>query len=423
MRPIHLFYSWQSDRDRRVCGHFIRHAIEGAIKVLEEKHDIAIRLDSDTADVPGTPPVSETILAKIRECEIFVGDVTFVGQAENGKLLPNPNVMIEFGYARGVLTDHQILSVTNTAYGSPKQLPFDLAHLRHPTAYSVDATASDDARRRSRAAFAEKLVPRLKAMAEGVLARRAASKPQEDVVGPARELVASIIQMNGRAEFPVIVAGPKLTMQLVTSAAAGGVIIPPASVTAVRSRFVPAGYRDEISDTNIREWSSFDTPRAIQGKPNPEARWYMRALRNGALDAATMVGARIDDDRDILVELMPLEARIVEMAERMGAVAHSIGIDSPLVIHASLDGMEDVQLMAKHKASRPLRMPFIDLGSIVFSSSSAITITALRPILDNVWLAGGFSDGSPLFEKEMSDAERRNMLTKPEVVSGRAWRS
>lgn len=79
--------------------------------------------------------------------------------------------------------------------------------------------------------------------------------------------------------------------------------------------------------------------------------------------------------------------------------------------------------MAKHKASRPLRMPFIDLGSIAFSSSSAITITGLRPILDNVWLAGGFSDGSPLFEKEMSDAERRNMLTEPEVVSGRAWRS
>lgn len=423
MRPIHLFYSWQSDRDRKVCGRFIRLAIEAAIESLEAQHSIAIRLDSDTADVPGTPPVSETILAKIRECEIFVGDVTFVGKAENGKLLPNPNVMIEFGYARGVLTDHQILSVMNTAYGSPKELPFDLAHLRHPTAYSVDETASDDERRRSRALFTEKLVPRLKAIAEAVLARRAASKPQEEVIGPAQAVVASIIQMNGRAELPVIVAGPKPTMQLVTSVAAGGVIVPPSSVTAVRSSFVPAGYRDEISDTNVREWSSFDPPRVIQGKPNPEARWYMRALRNGALDAATMVGARIDDDRDILVELIPLEARIVEMAERMAAIAQSIGADSPLVVHASLEGLDDVRLMAQHKATRPLRMPFIDLGSIAFSSSSAVTISGLRPILDNVWLAGGFSNGSPLFEKEMSETDRRDLLAEPEVIRGRAWRS
>lgn len=423
MRPIHLFYSWQSDRDRKVCGRFIRLAIESAIERIEAEHSIAIRLDSDTANVPGTPPVSETILAKIRECEIFVGDVTFVGKAANGKLLPNPNVMIEFGYARGVLTDHQILSVMNTVYGSPKELPFDLAHLRHPTAYAVDETASDDDRRRSRALFAERLVPRLKAMAETVLARRATSRPPDEMIVPAQALVANIIQMNGRAEVPVIVAGPKLTMQLVTAAAADGIIVPPASVTAVRDRFVPTGYRDEIPNTNVREWSSFDPPRIVQGKPNPEARWYMRVLRNGAIDAATMVGARIDDDRDILVELAPLEARIVEMAERMAMIAQSIGVDSPLVVHASLEGLDDVRLLAQQKASRPLRMPLIDLGSIAFSSASAITIPGLRPILDNIWLAGGFSNGSPLFEKEMSDVDRRDLLTAPEVITGRAWRS
>ncbi|NSZ75042.1 hypothetical protein G6L74_14925 [Agrobacterium tumefaciens] len=44
------------------------------------------------AGVPGTPNISETILNKIRECEIFVGDVTFVAKTEGGKQIPNPNV-------------------------------------------------------------------------------------------------------------------------------------------------------------------------------------------------------------------------------------------------------------------------------------------------------------------------------------------
>lgn len=62
MRPIHLFYSWQSDRDSDVCRSFVRIALEEAIAALKVAHGIEIHLDSDTAGVPGTPNVSETIL-------------------------------------------------------------------------------------------------------------------------------------------------------------------------------------------------------------------------------------------------------------------------------------------------------------------------------------------------------------------------
>ncbi|SDK33404.1 hypothetical protein SAMN05428983_4621 [Agrobacterium fabrum] len=422
MRPIHLFYSWQSDRDGKICGNFIRIALEAAIQALKDEHAIEIRLDSDTADVPGTPPVSETILRKIRECEIFVGDVTFVGQTANGKQLPNPNVMIEFGYARGVLTDQQILSAMNTAFGPAEDLPFDLAHLRHPTSYSLEEGVSDRTRRERRSAFAKKLVPRLKAMAEKVLEVRAAVKPRPDVIASARALLTSVMQMNGRGETPAIVAGPKLIMQLITTAAGDGAILVPARVNGVRSKFLPAAYRESWPDTNMREWSDFDPPQSVQGKPNPEARWYMRVLRSGALDAAIMIGARIDDDKDILVDAAQLEARIVEMAERMGRVAEAIGLDGPLVIHASLEGTEDVRLMGRQRASRPLRMPFVDLGTIDLPSVSAITIENLRPLLDTVWLTGGFGDGSPLFSDSVRDGDRKNMLAAPEAISGRAWR-
>ncbi|WP_141649847.1 hypothetical protein [Rhizobium sp. PDO1-076] len=396
--------------------------MEAAITALKDDHNIEIRLDSDISDVPGTPPVSETILRKIRECDIFVGDLTFVGLTAKGKRLPNPNVMIEFGYARGVLTDQQILSVMNTAFGPAEDLPFDLAHLRHPTSYSVEEDVSDGIRRERRSAFAKKLTPHLRAMAERVFENRAAAKPHADAVAPAHALVTTVIQMNGRGETPAIVASPKLVMQLVTAAAADGTILVPARVNAARSKFLPVGYRESWPDTNVREWADFDPPKSVQGKPNPEARWYMRVLRSGALDAATMIGARIDDDKDILVEAGPLEARIFEMAERMGTIASAIGIDGPLVIHASLEGMEDVRLMGRQKASRPLRMPFIDLGTVSVPLVSAITIENLRPLLDTIWLTAGFGDGSPLFSESILDADRKKMLAVPEVINDRAWR-
>ena len=35
--------------------------------------------------------------------------------------MPNPSVVIEFGYARGILTDRRILLLTNTAFGPAQE--------------------------------------------------------------------------------------------------------------------------------------------------------------------------------------------------------------------------------------------------------------------------------------------------------------
>ncbi|MBW9113415.1 hypothetical protein JNB88_07105 [Rhizobium cauense] len=132
-----------------------------------------------------------------------------------------------------------------------------------------------------------------------------------------------------------------------------------------------------------------------------------------------MVGARIDDDRDILVDIEPLEARIVEMAERMGEIASKIGSGGPLVIHAGLEGLDDVRLVGRHKAKR-LLAPYVHLGTIDLASTAAISIESLQQMLDAVWLAAGFSDGSPLFADGLIGEERRTMLAAPEAISGRA---
>lgn len=421
MKPIHLFYSWQSDRDSKVCRNFIRHALEGAITNLRDAHGLEIYLDSDTADVPGTPHVSETILSKIRDCEIFVGDVTFVGSTHNDKQLPNPNVMIEFGYARALLPDRQMLLLMNAAFGPARELPFDLSHLRHPTQYTVPNDMSDGLRREQRTKLAATLTSHLKAIAIDVLAVRASRKPSVDIIAPAHAVVTNLIQINGRGETPAIVPGPRLVMKLVTAEAATVGSVVPSRINSIRPKFVPAGYRESVSDTNTSEWSEFDPPRAVQGRHNPESRWYLRVFHSGAIDAAVIVGARIDDDKDILVDIEPLEARIVEMAKRMAEIASAIGSGGPLVLHAALEGLEDVRLSGRQKSKR-LVVPFVHLGTIDLASTAALSIDNLRQMLDAVWLAAGFSDGSPLFAEGVTDQQRTTMLAGVEAVSGRAWR-
>ena len=116
----------------------------------------------------------------------------------------------------------------------------------------------------------------------------------------------------------------------------------------------------------------------------------------------------------------PLEARVVEMAKRMGEIASAVGAGGALVIHAALEGLEDVRLSAQDRSGKRLRTPFVHLGTIDMPSLSLISVENLRQILDAIWLAAGFSDGSPLYGDGISDDLRESMLVAPEVISRRA---
>lgn len=153
--PLTIFYSWQSDTPNAINRGFIEDALTKAIKLTTKKIEIqnAIRedeveLDKDTQGVPGTPPIVETIFKKIDNCLIFVPDLTFVGQASNGRMLPNPNVLIEYGWALKSISYFRIIPVMNTAFGEPTNtnMPFDMRHLRNPIKYHLTADNKEDAR-------------------------------------------------------------------------------------------------------------------------------------------------------------------------------------------------------------------------------------------------------------------------------------
>ncbi len=144
-----LFYSWQSDTPSKTNRSFIKNAIEKTIRNISKNVEMeeAIRLDQDTQGVPGTPEIANTILHKIDECDIFLCDLTIVARTTDRNQVPNPNVLIELGYAMKAIGAARIIAVMNEAYGTAADgLPFDLQHRRWPIRYSLSTEAAAENR-------------------------------------------------------------------------------------------------------------------------------------------------------------------------------------------------------------------------------------------------------------------------------------
>lgn len=123
-----IFYSWQSDLPNRVNRGFIEDCLARAVRDLRSDDSLQIDpvVDRDVQGSAGAVNIAETILAKIKKCAIFVADVSIINSHAVGRRTPNPNVMIELGYASNAIGFDRIVMVFNRAYGSPEELPFDL---------------------------------------------------------------------------------------------------------------------------------------------------------------------------------------------------------------------------------------------------------------------------------------------------------
>lgn len=128
--PTHtVFYSWQSDLPNPTNRGFIQDALERAAKEIRKDEEIGIdpSIDRDTQGVPGSPNIVATIFEKIGRADVFVADVSFITPpGYGGRPMPNPNVLIELGYAANRHGWNRILCVFNAATGRVEDLPFDI---------------------------------------------------------------------------------------------------------------------------------------------------------------------------------------------------------------------------------------------------------------------------------------------------------
>lgn len=564
--PHQVFFSWQSDTPNRVGRTFVEACLERAIGELQadaevDPADRDLVVDRDTLDVPGSPPIMETIFGKIDSAAVFLADLTYVAERQGGGRTPNPNVCIEHGYALKALSWRRVIAVMNTAMGHPDQfeLPFDVRHTRRPIMFDLPEDAEPDAKRAARDSLVKTLKAALKAVLGDATARAAMAPPvpaeahphdvellgrvhralptalrqflrqhsfgtpyhlrtldsvheiahtwvgaafefhdatvqaafaellgavrafsdlvaQRTYLMPNSQTVAwaktdedmrigvqagtleAIREMDARAtEFsavidafdrvsrdrirtatgahaetaqaaagggaadlvrreaaeaalnemamdanrgnlPEIVTRPRLTLRLAPFAAADGGRLDPRRVADAQLRFPPNTTDRVKADSDGGQWWSCREPRRLKPEHNPETTWRMRLVRPGYLEYQTTVGARIDDDPEILVDGRQLEALIVRTLERMASILVELGLRGGAYASVVLDGVEDVQLTRARPGGRRIRRPDVDLPVARIDDLAAPIAGALHEQLDILWQTGGWTDGSPSFE-------------------------
>lgn len=161
-----VFWSWQNDYSPKTCRHFIREALVEAIAVAGQELGLEDserpEIDHDTKDAPGMAEITKTILEKISRSAVFVADLTPIGKTDDGKALPNPNVLIELGWALNQPGPDRLIAVLNTASGwKPDDLPFDVRHRRTLT-YELAETADAKTRKEAKKALVRDLTGALR---------------------------------------------------------------------------------------------------------------------------------------------------------------------------------------------------------------------------------------------------------------------
>ena len=127
-----VFYSWQSDLPSSTNRNYIEACINEAIYKINRNDDyiVDLNLDRDTKGIAGTPDIVNSIFKKIDKCDIFIADISIINNLSEGRKTPNPNVLLELGYASKVLGWDEIICLFNTSYGKIEELPFDLRFRR-----------------------------------------------------------------------------------------------------------------------------------------------------------------------------------------------------------------------------------------------------------------------------------------------------
>jgi hypothetical protein len=135
MENITVFYSWQSDLINDTNNRTIATCLKQAmLDVEKETENIHLLFDEATRGESGSPEIPTTIFNKISKSDIFVSDITTINSDYPGRKSPNPNVLIELGYAVAQLGWERIIMVYNKNYGQfPSDLPFDLDKRRVST--------------------------------------------------------------------------------------------------------------------------------------------------------------------------------------------------------------------------------------------------------------------------------------------------
>ena len=397
MSQLTVFYSWQSDRPSKVGRNFIAVALAKAAERVGQRRGVEIKIDSDTQGVPGTPPVSDTILKKIAACDVFLADMTFVASTEEGKHTPNPNVLVEYGYALAEKGVANIILVMDAHFGAAEALPFDLRHLRHPLDYDVAPSATDAERRRARDLFSEKLENALDTVLQSRAASPALATP--DLRQRLMDVVVATQNARVTSDPPVLVSTPHAAVFVVPTAALSGPRMNLQTVANVRHLLAPSVNLRIDEGLDQRQWWAHGKPRRVGDRPNPEALWCTRLLRPGVVEHFITLGERIADDPWTAVDGRQVEGALVQRLDRSLQLLDALGLEGPTLVAVALYGLDEVRLTSGRGLGR-FRTLNLGFDAVLIPKGARESGSHLRPLFDDFWLAAGSSAGSPSFDDD-----------------------
>lgn len=140
-----IFFSWQSEDTK--SKNTLDKALQNAVDALNDT-GIRLEVDHSTIGESGMPSIDQTILRKIDACDIFLADITPTCNYQqilgNGrkvtKEVPNPNVLLELGYAMSALCVEYVIVAAHQGMWIPANMPFDI---NHRTIYSFTSSDCD----------------------------------------------------------------------------------------------------------------------------------------------------------------------------------------------------------------------------------------------------------------------------------------
>ncbi|NSW91595.1 MAG: hypothetical protein HPY74_13140 [Firmicutes bacterium] len=129
---FNIFYSWQSDLPSKDNRSFIEECIKKVIKMIAGDINVGeiFEYDRDTKGASGSPDIADIIFNKIAKSDIFICDISIINPDYYGRKMPNPNVLVELGYAAKTIGWEKIICFFNIKYGCLNDIPFDLNHRR-----------------------------------------------------------------------------------------------------------------------------------------------------------------------------------------------------------------------------------------------------------------------------------------------------
>ena len=120
-----VFYSWQTSTPENENKQLILDQLNTAANKLK-KDGINLLIDQDSRNTTRKDSIDYIILQKIPSCDFFIGDITPILTNESGKIISNPNVMLELGYAVKVIGWARCILVWNSKFGDVNNAPFDI---------------------------------------------------------------------------------------------------------------------------------------------------------------------------------------------------------------------------------------------------------------------------------------------------------